>query len=194
MGASQLEVDNADLRFVCSQQSERVRLLEAELAHVHSALEETMAGSGTILPAAHKSPLVGQQEHMQAYAPVAPREPPPPLADEAAGSCYSADAQLALVARQLRAARAEVAEARARAREAEEGRGGGGGGGDASARDDAFGCGGGDGALELTDVALGDDLEAEDDHEGAGLIGGAETANESGGRELYPAASPGRRR
>ena len=148
MGASQLEVDNADLRFVCSQQSERVRLLEAELAHVHSALEETMAGSGTILPAAHKSPLVGQQEHMQAYAPVAPREPPPPLADEAAGSCYSADAQLALVARQLRAARAEVAEARARAREAEEGRGGGGGGGDASARDDAFGCGGGDGALE----------------------------------------------
>ena len=58
----------------------------------------------------------------------------------------------------------------------------------------AAGGGGGDGALELTDVALGDDLEAEDDHEGAGLIGGAETANESGGRELYPAASPGRRR
>ena len=74
---SLLEKSCGDLRFVSSQQAQRVRLLEEELGGLRERFDQALQQNGVVLPSGHEVRWHGRKEHMEAHSPVEAATMPP---------------------------------------------------------------------------------------------------------------------
>ena len=98
---SQLEKSCGDLRFVSSQQAQRVRLLEEELGGLRERFDQALQQNGVVLPSGHEVRWHGRKEHMEAHSPVEAAAMPPAApgpSSASAGPAAVADAAAAAAA------------------------------------------------------------------------------------------------
>ena len=69
--AGSLQTQNADLRFISSQQQSRLDALEKENEALRSRFHEALVQNGIVLPSGHEVRWHGRKEHMKAHSPVA---------------------------------------------------------------------------------------------------------------------------
>lgn len=127
-GAARLREQNADLRFISSQQTARVEELQSENASLRARFHDALMQNGIVLPSGHEVRWHGHKEHMKAHSPVAPAEAPaadgaaaPPAATPGAGAppTAAAEAERAAATRQLRAAARQTSHLQMRLEDAE---------------------------------------------------------------------------
>ena len=98
---SLLEKSCGDLRFVSSQQAQRVRLLEEELGGLRERFDQALQQNGVVLPSGHEVRWHGRKEHMEAHSPVEAATMPPAApgpSSASAGPAAVADAAAAAAA------------------------------------------------------------------------------------------------
>lgn len=113
--AARLREQNADLRFISSQQTGRLDELQKENAALRERFHEALMQNGIVLPSGHEVRWHGHKEHMKAHSPVAP------AATEglAAGAASAPDAAREAAKKQLHAAAVQAAHLQQRLEHAE---------------------------------------------------------------------------
>ena len=123
--AARLREQNADLRFISSQQTARVEQLTSENTSLRARLNDALMQNGIVLPSGHEVRWHGHKEHMKAHSPLAPAAEAEPAAQVAPGTPSAPMAggltatERATMVRQLRAAARQASNLQFRLEDAE---------------------------------------------------------------------------
>jgi outer membrane murein-binding lipoprotein Lpp len=122
---ARLREQNADLRFISSQQTARVDQLTSENTSLRARLNDALMQNGIVLPSGHEVRWHGHKEHMKAHSPLAPAAEAEPAAKVAPGTPSAPMAggltttERATMVRQLRAAARQASNLQFRLEDAE---------------------------------------------------------------------------